>query len=183
MKVVESLVAKFCVDDKNREDFQRISALLFFRKYDGGKKRGGSFFDDPSLTCLETAAYHVIEYNRAMLGALKSGLIDGTYRIEDATPCAVAELAGLGDDLGAVVYPPNLVKFYQTCRSSSLPPDAPGNQKIKAKRKNKTNRGRVSYTWSDLEGGKHGSKRPPGDMSLVNAIKDLAKDLGYQYDS
>lgn len=41
----------------------------------------------------------------------------------------------------------------------------------------------VKLTWSDLEGGKHGSKRPEGSEELVQDVKELFKKLGYDIEN
>lgn len=63
--------------------------------------------DQDSLSsCLWTAGWYVIDYHNVMLQAKKADLIHNTYRIEDTSPCQVAEMAGFWKDaVDAVVDP------------------------------------------------------------------------------
>ena len=165
LAVVNSLVAKFCEAPEKTADFVRISSLLFENRN----------FDE-QVSCLEAVAYHVIEYNRALLKAREKGLIHGMYKIEEATPCQVAALGGLNES--GLLYAPNAVKYETACGPSTTE-SAVGHQSMKPKRIYKVNKDRVKLTWSDFEGGKHDSKRPDGDQSLVKELEQLTRDLGY----
>ena len=165
LAVVNSLVAKFCQAPDKTAEFVRISSLLFANR------------NFVKVSCLEAVAYHVVEYNRALLRAREEGRIHGMYKIEEATPCQVAALGGFNES--SLVYAPNAAKYEAACGPSTTK-GAVGHKSMKPNKRYEVNKDRVKLTWSDFQGGKHDSTRPEGDQSLVAELKQLTRDLGYE---
>jgi hypothetical protein len=164
LRTVESLVTKFCVGGVEGDlhpSFLKFMPHLF-----------------PSLTpledtCIEAAVKYVLEYTRSMLEARNKGHIAAMYKIEEATPCGIAELAGLASP--DAIYAPNYEKINNICSQ----PFHPARETIKST-KHQVNQGQVTLEWSDLRGGMHGSKRTDDD--LAEALKALTVELGYNPD-
>jgi hypothetical protein len=177
LSVVETLVATYCestseFDSKSdgavlngslSRSFVRFNNALFTERKD-------SFTD---LSCIEAASYHVIDYSKAMIRAREEGLIDGMYKVETSSACDVAELAGFKDK-SATLYEPNYATAIVKCAFAMDPA-----REIMALPSMVTSNAGVSLDWPDFEGGKHGSKRKAGDMTLVKELKKLMDSLGY----
>ncbi len=168
LNTVESLVTKFCINGVDGEvqiPFQ-VYASALFPKYKFKK-----------LSCIEASGYYVYEYNRAILNAVKSGLVDTTFHVEGSTPCQIAELAGFFE-------PPTEERYQQQIRDQLLElcgedsPSSEANQPM-VSTKNKYNEGQLSLEWKDLLGGKHGSQKKEGDRDLQQRMQQMAKELGY----
>lgn len=142
IRTVESLVAKFCHRGRTiDEQFAKFPAAWFGRP-------SPQFTDQNSLSsCLWTAGWYVVDYHNAMLRARKEGLIHRTYRIEDTSPCHVAEMAGFwntgdadevdeGTDKSAV-WPSNRQRVNHTCQDQR-------NHASMTSTSYRVNRGRVS---------------------------------------
>jgi hypothetical protein len=123
-------------------------------------------------SCLAIVAWYVIRYNRALLTARSKGLVDAMFTYEDSALCDVARLAGFTDpDL--VVYPPNLPMVSSKCSPEAMAKaDAAQAKPLPALvSKTDTTRKFPSYSWSEFD--------EAGGSKLVNALKKLCKDMGY----
>lgn len=183
LSVIEHLVATYCEGDAEfendddvilngamRSSFVTFSNSLF--------TDGENSFTDYS--CIEGASYHVIEYTKAMLTARDEGLINEMYKVEESSPCDVAELAGFKDKPTAL-YQPNWTNVVVKCAFALDPAREPIT--VAQQHTSGKNAGQVLLEWSDFEGGKHGSKRKAGDMKLVVEMKQLMETLGYDPDN
>ena len=166
LTTVESLITKFCidgVDGKVQPPFLAFASALFpqhdFSKY----------------SCIEASGYYLYEYNKAMLSAVKKGLINETFHVEGSTPCEVAKIAGF-------LNPPAQEGYQQQIKDHLLEvcgsEDSEVNQPM-VSTKNKVNKGQLSLEWDDLLGGKHGSQKKDGDRDLQQRLTQMAKELGY----
>jgi hypothetical protein len=168
LKTVESLVTKFCiggVDGELQPAFE-VFAKSLFAQYDFSK-----------LSCVEASGYYVYEYNQAILSAKEEGLIDASFKVEGATPCEVAKLAGFLE-ISGVGYQQRIRDHLMNFCGWEAPADNEANQPM-VSTKNKYNQGQLSLEWDDLLGGKHGSKKNEGDPDLQQKLKQMARDLGY----
>jgi hypothetical protein len=153
----------------------------------------GSLFDfyDPKDSCIEAATKYVLYYTHGMLLARRRGWISAMYRVEDVTPCQIAELAGLvvaednhdkKDDNKSssdIVYGPNRDKIQRICGSNAGTTAA--KEKMSSS-KYQVNQGQLILDWVDLQGGVHGSTRPKHDTELDVALRKLTMELGYEVD-
>jgi len=168
MHNLESLVSKYCiggVDGLPAVPFWTYASALF-PGYD-------NFFAD---SCIEAAGYFMVLYLEQMAAAKKRGDIDGFYRIEETSPCEIAEMAGLLST-ETTVYDPNFERISKLCdkeNNTSSPA-----QQVVEKKLNKRNKDGLKLGWEDLLGGAHGSKRKSGDKKLQDRIKKLFKEFGY----
>jgi hypothetical protein len=118
-----------------------------------------------------------------MMGARERGKIFATYRIEETSPCQVAELAGFTDKK-TTVYAPNYDKIREICGD---PDDNEEEDElfrhpaknVMSSTKHKINVGLVDLEFEDLRGGIHGSNRSTDNRELEVAIRDLTGRLGY----
>jgi hypothetical protein len=129
--------------------------------------------DETNDTCIEVAVKYVLAYNQAMLHAREQGFIAGMYQIEKATPCKLAELAGLLTSKASVVYEPN----YETIASICNQPFSTGKDVLLTPENQIDTDPVVTLTWNDLKGGMYGSKRTDNELEL--ALKQLTVQLGY----
>ncbi len=169
LKTVESLVTKFCIDGIDGEVQQPFvvyaSALFPKHKF-------------KTLSCVEASGYYVYEYNRAILNAVKNGLVDTTFHVEGSTPCQIAEMAGFFDPPAEEKYQQQIRDhLLEVCSEESLMSE--GNKPM-VSTKNKYNEGQVSLEWDDLLGGRHGSQKKEGDRDLQQRLQEIAKELGYE---
>jgi len=165
LRTIESLVVKFCiggVDTNTVSDSFLTYATALFPHHD--------FTQD---SCIEAVGYFVVYYQTAMIDArLKDKTIHDYYRIEDSTPCEVAQRAGFMDD--GVLYPPNRARLSNLCSN----PTFEGNQLLKQE-ENKVNTKQVQLGWKDLRGGQHGSHKTMGNRDLEKKILLLFHAFGY----
>jgi len=176
------LVTKFCiggVEGDVQPSFLVFASALFPQH---------NFY---KMSCVEATGYYVYEYNTAMLQAKKKGYIDDRFRVEGATPCAVAKLSGFVDEKegeGEGEY-----KYKQTIKDNILKlcnideekeiedKNENGGTNPMISTKNTYNKGQLLLDWGDLLGGKHGSKKKKGDRDLQQRLKKMTqKDLGYK---
>jgi len=159
--VVESLLAKFCMNDETGEtsphgtmqaDWVKFMNILF----------EGMGHDFARYSCIEAVATYVIEYNNIMLRARDQNLIDGIYKVETTSPCNIAELAGFFSN---PVYKPNSRKLIDKCSPASS-----GNRPMSATT-NQINKGRIRLDWADYE--KH---------ALKQEMEKLMQSLDYDPD-
>lgn len=170
MRNLESLVVKFCIDGVNgtvQPDFAKYTKALF-------PPEDGRKWNLDTTSCIETAAYFLHSYNTAMLDAVERGEIDDMYRIEDASPCDVARMAGLLEE-STTAYSPNHDTAKKRCDADK---HHVAQDRMKPT-KNKINKGQVQLGWSDLRGGKHGSHRKDGDRQVELMMRSLFELLGY----
>ena len=87
-RTMESLAAKFCQrqDAPPHADFVAVAAALW------PEKRLEAW---RAAKCFDAVGWYAAYYVRDMLDARDAGEIDGVYRVEETTPCAVARRAGL----------------------------------------------------------------------------------------
>lgn len=164
LRTIESLVTKFCIDgvEGNIQPAFLTFASVLFPQHN---------FSD--MSCIEAAGYYVEEYNTAMVTAKARGYLDDTFRVEEVTPCDVAQLAGFMEE--DVVYDSNIERILKICNDEG----SKANRLMKSK-KNLYNQGQLSLDWDDLLGGKHGSRKKAGDRDLKKRVEKLALKLGYQ---
>jgi hypothetical protein len=173
LRTIESLVAKFC-QGNNLEGTVHPSFVKFLEAlFPPLPGHDYNYTDD---SCVEAAAHYVLAFHQAIMSAQLEFLVDGIFAVETSTPCDIARLAGLlgNSSEAGVVYPPNAVRITRICSDTT----SHANSVMKSD-KHKINKGLVSLTWEDLHGGKHGSKRSPGDASLEKEVRGLAQQLGY----
>ena len=123
-------------------------------------------------SCLESVAWYVIDFNRAILAARGKGLIHAMYRYEESSLCDIAKLAGFLDP-EQVVYAPNQAKVLAKCGPLSTIGDASKKLPLLAKETDQT-RKVPEFGWDDF--------RTAGGAALVTALKNLCKELGYNPD-
>jgi hypothetical protein len=181
LRTVESLVTKFCVDGVDgavNPSFVRFMGTLF------------DFFD-PTDSCIEAATEYVLYYTHALLEARRQGRIFAMYRVEDVTPCQIAELAGLFDEendenedskSSDIVYEPNRDQMQRICGSSNADTASVAAKQKLSSSKYQINQGQLTLDWADLQGGVHGSTRPTHDTELKVALRKLTMELGYKVD-
>jgi hypothetical protein len=105
------------------------------------------------------------------------------YAYEDSTLCDVARLAGFTDP-DRVLHPPNLAKVSSKCSPEAMAKkDAAQAKPLPAQAKplpalvssTDATRKFPSFKWSDFD--------EAGGSKLVNALKKLCKDMGYDPDT
>eukprot|EP00541_Cyclophora_tenuis_P007317 CAMPEP_0116543100 /NCGR_PEP_ID=MMETSP0397-20121206/1376_1 /TAXON_ID=216820 /ORGANISM="Cyclophora tenuis, Strain ECT3854" /LENGTH=256 /DNA_ID=CAMNT_0004067167 /DNA_START=61 /DNA_END=831 /DNA_ORIENTATION=+ len=160
---VESLVTKFCpaLNETIHASFHTFTTALFPSQ------------DWSSMSCIEAVTAYVVEYTNAMLLAREAAAIHASYRIEDTSPCDVAQLAGWLDE-STTVYLPHTARIRKLCHSELHKARQP-----MTSTKHKINKGLVKLEWSDLEGGKHGSRLPSGSKETEMKLRTLMEQLGY----
>ena len=185
LKTVESLVTKFCiggVDGDLQDPFVDFANALF------------PAYDFSALSCIEAAGYYVYEYNMAIIDATQKNYVDASFRIEDATPCMVAKMAGFfweeDDEVAAAEEKQQSPEGgYQKqirdhvlnrCSTSDSEDTSSSANRPMVSTKNKYNRGLLSLDWDDLLGGRHGSQKKEGDRDLQKRLKKMAAEFGYQ---
>lgn len=164
LRTIESLVVKFCeggLDGEVSPSFLAYASALFPQH------------DFSGDSCIESAATFVVEYTNAMDLARKRGEISASYKVEESTPCTVAELAGLAEE-NSTVYKPNLEKVAAKC--SEVLGSATD---FIEHSEGQVNKGQVQLGWEDLRGGMHSSKRAKGNTDIEKQVKALFKKLGY----
>ena len=164
LRTVESLVTKFCiggVKGKVQPSFLAFAGDLFPQH---------NFLE---MSCIEAAGYYTVEYNNAILAARQKGYVNETFKVEQTTPCVIAQIAGFMDD--NAIYRFHNSRLLNICNSK----DSEATQLMKSK-KNLVNKGQLSLDWDDLIGGKHGSRKQNGDRDLYNHVKNLEQALDYQ---
>lgn len=110
-----------------------------------------------------------------MLNAVKNGLLDSNFRVEESSPCQVAKLAGFFE-------PSSEEGYKQQIRDQLLDMcswDSEANQQM-VSTKNKVNEGQLSLDLDDLLGGRHRSQKKEGDRDLQQSLQQMAKELGYE---
>lgn len=131
-------------------------------------------------SCVEVMALYVTEYSNTLLASQRQpagGKMEGFFRIEEATPCQVAQLAGFlshseGD---SVVYAPNEAKIKRRCDDQTSKAN-----KAFPEEKNQQNKDLViSLGWKDLRGGVYNSTRKDGDSEIEQKVRELTHQLGY----
>jgi hypothetical protein len=115
-------------------------------------------------SCIQAAGYYVLEYHKAMLKAVKEGLIQQSYPVEETTPCQVASMAGF-DGFGSAVWEGSKENFVKAC---SDPQDGSSGHQPMISTEYKINDGRIRLTKTDFD-----------DPKLYNELLDLTKTLGY----
>eukprot|EP00977_Amphora_coffeiformis_P029139 scaffold38993_cov183-Amphora_coffeaeformis.AAC.4 len=153
LRTIESLLAKFCPKDTMDEGFVKIIQALF-HQHDFG-----------SYTCLQAAGYYVLEYHKAMRKALKGGLIQQSYQVEETTPCQVASLAGFNSE-SDVVWRGSQERVTRVCAN---PNDGGEGHTTMTSTEYKVNYGKVALSKANFT-----------DQTLWNELVALTKDLGYE---
>ena len=172
IRTIEMLNATLCEDEQLKSPFMKLVKGWFTGR------------DWDNLSCLETMAWYEIDFHNTLIRAREAGLVDGVFQVETTSPCEVAAQAGFLNEYSAV-YGPNVPKTSKKCDGSK--PEAKQQSKdtfAKVKEENAPNVAafeRLSY--KDFEGGRHGSQREDGDMTLVEDLKKLVSDLGYDGDT
>ena len=72
------------------------------------------------------------------------------------------------------VYPPNFNKVARICNN-----DLDFANRVMESTRHFVNQGQVSLAWEDLRGGRHGSTKRMGDVSLEKSVRKLFSQLGY----
>jgi len=172
LRTIESLAVKFCVDglDNNTvsESFLSYAGALFPTQH--------NFTDD---SCIEAVGYFLYYYQNTMIEARSNNnnIIHNFYRIEDSTPCQIAELAGFyttTDNKVTALYGPNQERISKLCSNA----DFEGNRVMEQK-ENKVNKDQVQLDWEDLRGGQHGSRQDSGSRDLEKKVQALFHAFGY----
>lgn len=160
---VESLVTKFCpaLNETVHYSFQTYMSALF------------PSYDWSTFSCIEAVTTYVGEYNNAMLEARDKQFISASYRIEETSPCDIADLAGFLDESTAV-YTPHVRHLRPKCQS-----DLDEARQPMTSTKHKVNKGLVKLEWADFHGGNHGSRMPHGNRDIEMKLRALMKQLGY----
>lgn len=135
------------------------------------------FFPDrqwQEMSCLEAMGWYTIDFHQKLIKARDVGYIHGMFQAETVSPCEVASMSGLAEEVSAV-YQPNVEKFNRACREDD---DNKGNLDalaqdlfVKVKKKNKGDviRGVTPVTLQDIS-----------DSRLSNEIRNLVAALGYE---
>lgn len=190
LKTVGSLVTKFCIGGVGGDlqpSFAVFANALFPRH------------DFSGLSCIEAAGYYVYEYNKAILEATKKGYIDASFKVEEATPCQIASLAGFSleneetltkarsEEVEEQHRPPkggyrqrirdHLSNLCNSDDSESISASGANRQMVSTE--NKYNLGQLSLDWEDLLGGRHGSQKELEDHDLQQRLKEIAGEFGY----
>ena len=166
LRTMESLVTKFCIgglSGKTQPSFVKFAGALFPQH------------DFAGMSCVEAAGYYVVEYCHAMLTAMENGAISARYKVEEASPCLIAKLAGFGDPKTAI-YPAHTKRLQAICES----PNLHSAKEPMLSTKFAVNKGQLTLDWDDLLGDKHGSTRKQGDSKLRDLVKNLCQQLDYQ---
>lgn len=173
LRTIESLVVKFC------EGGLEGNASSSFLSYASALFPHHDFTGDDSYSCLESAATFVVEYSNGMDAARKrgGGEIYASYKIEESTPCTVADLAGLTEE-NSTVYKPNLEKVAVKC-GEVLGSATDLIEHSSESKGGQVNKGQIQLGWNDLRGGMHGSTRRKGNTDLEKQVKALFKKFGY----
>lgn len=151
-KIVQSLVAKYCLeDDKIAAKPPKTLWLLL-------QAMGLVINED----CVEQMILYVTGFYNTILDHYPDIVV---YPVERTTPCQVAILAGLGN-ISTTVYSPNHDLVRDVCQREETD-EGP----IETPRKNLINRGRISL--QDV--------LPHTTPEVVNDLKALYQRLGYQY--
>jgi hypothetical protein len=121
-----------------------------------------------------------VDFSNTLIKAREEGLIDGTFQIERTSPCEVASQAGFMQSVTAV-YEPNAKKTSDLCHGEKPDKNAQSPDSFtKIKEENGVKiAGLGTMTLEDFEGGKHGNQLPPGDRTLLEKVKELVSNLGY----
>ena len=154
LRTIESLVSKFCPRNKPIDAgfLQMIQAL--FPQHDFA-----------SYSCVRVASYFVLEYHLAMRRAVRAGLIQQSYAVEETTPCQVASLAGLdGFGNNPAVWSGSREAVARACED----PKGEGHQ-FMTSTEYKVNYGKVVLTQANFS----------NDDALWNALVELSNELGY----
>ena len=154
LRTIESLMAKFCPKGTMNAGYVNLIGALFPQH------------DFAEYSCLQAAGYYVLEYHRAMLAAVRGGLIQETYQVEEATPCEVASRAGFDGFGNDAVWQGSKESFIRSCGD---PKDGSNAHKPMISTKYKVNVGQVALTQKDFT----------ADAKLWQELVALSKELGY----
>lgn len=139
------------------------------------KQLASAFYDDnhKQSSCLQVVSSYVVDYNQALLMARKQGFVHAMFHYEQVSACDVASLAGfMSPELA--MYQPNTEKIAQKCDKS----DDDANKRIVTLKSVGVEESAPSvrkFTWDDF--------REAGGSKLVDALRKLCKDLGYDPDN
>ena len=164
LRTIESLVTKFCRGGLNgtlHDAFVKFGLALFPQR------------DFQGMSCIDAAGYYVLEYSRAMLSASVAGAISNRYKVEEASPCDIAAMAGF--DGSDAIHPPQRQRIQSICAR----PNRNAAKEPMASTAYSVNKGQLKLEWDDLLGGKHGSGRKDGDRGLRDSLQRLGLGLGY----
>jgi hypothetical protein len=127
-------------------------------------------------SCLAVVAWYVIRFNRALLHARSKGLVDAMYTYEESTLCDVARHAGFTDP-DRVLHAPNLLKVSSKCSPEAMAKVDAAQAKLLPALVSKTDTTRKfrAFSWKDFD--------EAGGSKLVNALKKLCKDMGFDPDT
>lgn len=151
LRTMESLLVKFC----RSETAPASPALTLFSRALWPSHDWGNG------ACLPVIAAYVTNYYEAMLEAVAAGHITGMYRLENATTCEVAALAGFGTAL----FPPAREAFERACSGSGATgADLAGNVR------NQRNQGLVRLALADIAA---------IDAKLAQRVAALGTRMGY----
>lgn len=137
------------------------------------RQMAGVFIEDDSESCIATMSWYFVEFNRALLEARGKGYIDAMVQYETSTLCDLATIAGFTNPELAV-YPPNVDRVIQTCAAD----DKADVHKPLPHLETKTDAKNIKLpdvNWDSFD--------EAGGPKLVNALKELCKDLGYDPDA
>lgn len=163
LRTIESLVVKFC----HGTDLHNVTMAPEILYYMVAMFPHTQWLE---LSCVEAMAMYVTQYSEILVAArLQMG---GRFRIEESTPCQVAEMAGFTSV--NPVHAPNYAKVQTRCQDTTSKAN-----EVFPKGKNQRNKDMVTLKWKDLRGGAYGSRRPEGDTEIEEQVKDLAHNLGY----
>jgi hypothetical protein len=169
IRAIELLNSTLCSNENLKPSFMGLVKGWFLNR------------DWDSLSCLEAMAWYEIDFQNTLIKARDAGLVHGVFQIEKTSPCEVATQAGFLDEFSAV-YGPNAAKTSKLCHDESSLNSDPQSPYTFTKFKKKSGvkiPGYDKLTFEDFEGGKHGSQLKAGDMTLVNELKKLVSNLGY----
>jgi hypothetical protein len=182
LNTVASLVVKYCESDTSpgSRPHRHLEAVLgaFFPSIPWGSMEGG---------CVQILGRYWTEYNARL-----TAKVHHTYRIEDTSPCEVAELAGFLDEHAAgaadAPFAPTMRRVKKRCAGEARrfvrsegtvgsriafterPGRVDAGRRSRQGKVNRVNRGKVRLVWKDVEA---------VDPALSLEMRTLARTFGY----
>jgi hypothetical protein len=162
MHVLQQLVPKICPGNVSTTKAMHPAV----------RQMAGVFMPDDTedSTCVATLAMYLLEYHRALLDAQKQGRVDAMVQYENTTLCELANMAGFTDPSQAV-YAPNVDKVTRLCNAENSKGDVHLALPLLETKSADLTMPKTLLQWDDLE--------TVGGTSLVKAVKDLCRELGY----
>jgi hypothetical protein len=159
LRTIESLMAKFCPNNVDVDPGFVQFATAWFPHHDFS-----------SYSCLEATGYYAWEYHTAMRRAVKTGLIQESYRVEETSPCQVATAAGFGPDEEGDDDPLIWDKSRKRAQKGCIEQESSANEPM-VSTAYKVNWGSVFLSKADFVG--------PANATLWTSLESLTMELGY----